>query len=160
MKRTSCLIPLCIVFGVIALKLNAQDLNDEMKKRLRQSLIPPENLSVNPQFQYTPQILPNQDNEVLKVSPTTKLPTKLDRIRILNPPEKYKIYINTTVTNAPPINQLPAGSVRYEYVGKHLEAIPTGGQLVKPSGHDFDPIRNRNRKKQEKTDRLVKAYNR
>lgn len=159
MKNASCLIPLCILFGLIVTELHAQDLNDEMKKRLRQSLITPEKQSGEQQYQHSPQILPEQDKEILKVSPTTRLPTRGDKIQLLNPPEKYKTHINTTVTNAPPINQRPAGSVRYEFVGKNMQIIPTGGQIVKPSGRDFDPIRTRNRKRHERTDRLVKAYN-
>lgn len=160
MKKASCLIPLCVVFGLITSELNAQALNDEMKKRLRQSIIAPENQPGNKPFQHSPQILPGQDREVLKVSPTTTLPSKSNQIQVLNPPEKYKVHINTNVTNAPPINQRPAGSVKYDSDGKHMQIVPNGGEIVKPSGLDFDPIRNRNRRKQERTDRLVKAYNR
>ncbi|WP_298646785.1 hypothetical protein [uncultured Proteiniphilum sp.] len=159
MKTTSYFIPLCVIFGLIVIESNAQDLNDEMKKRLRQSLITPEKQSGYQPLQHAPQILPGQDREVLKVSPTTRLPTKSDQIQVLHPPEKYKIHIETRVTNSIPINQRPAGSVKYEFVGKNMMIIPTAGQRVVPSGHDFDPIRTRNRQRHERTDRLVKAYN-
>ena len=36
------MIILSILYGLIAIESNAQDLNDEMKKRLRQTLISPE----------------------------------------------------------------------------------------------------------------------
>lgn len=159
MKNTSCFIPLCILFGLIVMETDAQDLNDEMKKRLRQSLIAPEKQTGEQQYQRSPQILPGEDKEVLKVSPFTKLPTRGDRIQVLNPPEKYEIHISTTVTNAPPINQRPTGSVKYEFNGKNMQITPTGGELVVPSGLDFDPIRNRERRRHARTDRLVKAYN-
>ena len=93
MKNASCLIPLCILFGLIVTELHAQDLNDEMKKRLRQSLITPEKQSGQQQYQHSPQILPEQDREILKVSPTTRLPTRGDKIQLLNPPEKYKTLV-------------------------------------------------------------------
>lgn len=159
MKNVSCFIPLCILFGLIATETDAQDLNDEMKKRLRQSIVIPEKSTDHQQFRYTPKIPLEEEKEILKVSPFTKLPTKADRIKTLHSPEEYKIHIDVNVTNSIPINQRPAGSVKYEYVGKNLQIIPTGGQIVKPSGLDFDPIRNRNRKKHARTDRLVKAYN-
>lgn len=159
MRNASCFMLMCILFGLIVTETDAQDLNGEMKKRLRQSLIAPEKQPGQQQYQQSPQILPGQDREALKVSPLTKLPTKGDRIQLLNPPEKYKVNIDLNVTNAPPINQRPAGSVRYEFVGKNMQMISTAGERVTPSGLDFDPIRNRNRKKHAKTDRLVRAYN-
>ncbi len=159
MKDTTCLIPLCVLFGLIVTELNAQDFNDEMKKRLRQSIITPEKQSDNQFFQPNPKLLPAQKSDILKVSPFTKLPTKADRFQLLNPPEKYKIHISTTVTNSIPFNQRPPGSVKYEFVGKNFMAIPTGGEIVRPSGRDFDPIRNRIRRREARTDRLVKAYN-
>ena len=34
---------LCILYGLIAIESNAQELNDDIKKRLRQTLISPKN---------------------------------------------------------------------------------------------------------------------
>ena len=148
MNNTSCFIPLCILFGLIVTELNAQDLNDEMKKRLRQSLITPEKQIGGEQHQYAaPQILPGEDREVLKVSPFTKLPTRGDRIQLLNPPEKLEIHIITTVTNAPPIDQRPIGSVRYEFMGKGgMQIISTAGTRPAPSAFDAGPIRKRHKR--------------
>ena len=148
MKTATRFIPLCMVFVLLVTNMYAQDLNDEMKKRLRQSLITPEKQPEHQPLQHAPQILPEQDREVLKVSPFTRLPTKGDRIQLLYPPEKYKIHINTNVTNAPPINQRPAGSVRYEFVGKNMQMISTAGTTPSSGiGIDFGPIRKRHRKK-------------
>lgn len=49
------------------------------------------------------QLLPNQKDEVLKVSPTTKLPTKFDRFILLNPvsPEE-QINLHTDWKNINP----------------------------------------------------------
>lgn len=146
MKNASCLIPLCVVFGLIVTELNAQDLNDEMKKRLRHSIILPEKQPEHTLLHHTPQLLPKQDNDILKVSPFSKLPTKGDRIQLLHPPEEYQIHIYTTVTNSTPINQLPRGSVRYEFVGKNMQMISTAGKMVVPSGSGGGPIRKRHKK--------------
>ncbi len=146
MRNTSCLIIVCIIFGLIAVEVNAQDLRDEMKRRIRQSINTPEK---QPGLQSLPlnyRTKPAQD-EILKVSPFTRLPTRGDRIQILHSPEEYEIHICMTVTNSTPINQLPPGSVRYEFVGKNMQMISTAGKMVVPSGHDRGPIRKRHRKK-------------
>lgn len=137
---------MCIVFGLIVTELNAQDLNDEMKKRLRKSIMAPEKQPGRQPLQRASRLLPEQDNDILKVSPFTKLPTKGDRIQILHPLEEYQIHINTTVTNSTPINQLPPGSVRYEFVGKNMQIISTAGKMVVPSGYGGGPIRKRHKK--------------
>ena len=41
--KPATIIILSILYGLIAIESNAQDLNDEMKKRLRQTLISPKN---------------------------------------------------------------------------------------------------------------------
>lgn len=147
MKNTSCFIPLCILFGLIVTEIAAQDLNDEMKKRLRQSLITPENQPEQQPLQHNPQFQHEQSNDILKVSPFTKLPTKGDRIQLLNPPENYKIEINTTVTNSTPIGVRPRGSVRYEFVGKNMQMIPTAGTRPPSATFDNGPIRKRHKRK-------------
>ncbi|MDO5664254.1 MAG: hypothetical protein Q4G63_03225 [Bacteroidia bacterium] len=133
-----------------------------MKKKLRQSLIVPEQKPMQHKLQQPIQILPQQNQEILKVSPTTKLPTKFDRMQILHPPEKYEIHINFNVTNSMPINQRPAGSVKYEFDGKQMQIRSNAGEIVKPSGKDLDPVRAiqnyKARKRKKKVDRIKKAY--
>lgn len=158
MKYFSVLVPFYILIAMLTTEANAQDFNTELKNNLRRSLITPEKGSSQRQPRQSPQILPEADREVLKVSPTTKLPTRGDRIQILYPPEKYLIHINLQPTNAPPINQRPVGSTRYWLNGNKLEIESTGGERVVPSGIDMDPIRARNRRKQARTDKLMKAY--
>lgn len=64
------IIVLCILYGLIAIESNAQELNDDIKNRLRQTLISPENQSNHNMSNHSP----------LKVSPFTRLPTKGDRM--------------------------------------------------------------------------------
>jgi hypothetical protein len=156
MKNISGFIPFCILFGLIAAELQAQDLNDEMKKRLRQSLTAPEKQPDRPPLKQAPIVQPFQNNEVLKVSPFTKLPTKGDRIRILHPPEESGIHINLSPTNSRPIDMRPPGSVRYEIIGGHMQIISTAG--TRPGGgsitFDTGPIKKRHKKK----DNILKAF--
>ena len=64
------------------------------------------------------QILPQQNQEILKVSPTTKLPTKFDRIQLLNPiPPEQQIHINLNVTNVG-TSQTDRGRIDYS-TGKY-----------------------------------------
>lgn len=144
--------------GLIMSELNAQELNDELKKRLRQSIHTPETRPQIHPLRPETQVLPEQQKEVLKVSPFTRLPTPGDRIKTLHTLEQYKaqtrVSISTTVTNSRPINELPPGSVRYEFVGKNFMMIPTGGTRVVPSGRDSGPIRKRHKKNKN----ILKAF--
>ena len=128
------MIILSILYGLIAIESNAQDLNDEMKKRLRQTLISPE---IQPSHN-----MPN--HSPLKVSPFTRLPTKGDRIVLIEPLDKYQMHLNLDTKT--PINQLPAGSVRYECVGGTMMMISTAGQRVSPSGYGRGPIRKKHKR--------------
>lgn len=75
------LLPFFSIFGVSL--LNAQDINDAMKNRMRESIMTPG----MPLLQQSHQQYPIQLNwdkersEVLKVSPNTRLPTKYERNR-------------------------------------------------------------------------------
>ena len=120
---------------MIATELNAQDLNDEMKKRLRETIISPQNPSDLNTLNHNPQI----DKDILKVSPFTRLPTKIDRIILIEPINKYQMHLN--LNSSTPINQLPPGSVRYEFIGGKMMMISTAGQRVNPSGFGRGPIR-------------------
>lgn len=153
--------------------LNAQEFNDEMKRNLRQSLLVPEQKRQQ-QLRPSLEIAPRYDKERLKISPTTKLPTKFDRIQLLHPPEKYKIYINPTVTN-PGRYQSDKAAIDCS-TGKY-HAVPdagsisqwiqyTGGNYATGSssgkGFDADPIRavqNRKaRKRKEAVRKIKKIY--
>ncbi|MDD4698016.1 MAG: hypothetical protein PHR52_10840 [Fermentimonas sp.] len=156
MNRYIYLISFCVCFGLTTKQLTAQDFNEEIKKRLRQTILMPENLIEDQSFLHPSQPFPNKENnnKVLKVSPFTKLPTKRDRLKILPPPEEYKIHINISFTNSTPINQLPPGSVRYEFVGNNMQIISTAGTMVVPSGNGGGPIR----KRHEKNANILKAF--
>lgn len=81
-----------------------------------------------------------KNQEVLKVSPTTRLPTRLDRFINIDKLSDKEININPLVTNAERYKIIPA----------------------KTSGADFDPVRAiqnyKARKRKKKVDRIVKAY--
>ena len=118
---------MCVVAATAASKLNAQELNDEMKKKLRQSLIVPEQKPPQHPLQQPIRILPQQNQEVLKVSPTTKLPTKYDRIQILHPPEKYEIHLNLNVTNSG-TRQLDRAKI--DYSNGKFNAVPDARSIT------------------------------
>lgn len=149
-KNSFGLFPLYVVLTLLASDAYAQDLNDEMKKRLLESAIKPElNFNFVPEV-HTPKLF-NEQPEVLKVSPYTKLPTRFDRLNLLVPPrQEVQINFNTKV----PINQRPPGSTRFEFVGNRMMIIPTGGQIVTPSGMDSGPIR----KRHKKGENILKAF--
>lgn len=155
----------------IATEASAQETNDEMKRKLRESLIVPE---LNPSKQKIAPIrlqpLQKQD-EILKVSPTTKLPTKFDRIETLHAPEVYKIRLDLTVTNKRDSLVLE----KIDYSSGKLHPIPDprstahftqytgmGGSGIVIVVGDFDPVRavqrHKARKRQEKVNRILKAY--
>ena len=139
----------------------AQDMNDEFKKKLRQSLISPQ-MQHSQQMDYPGQREFEQRQEVLTVSPTTKLPTRLDRFRIVPKLEDKLVRINMNVTNSTPINMRPRGSMKFEFDGRRMNARSNAGEMVTPSGKDFDPVRAfqgyNAAKRQEKVNKIIKAY--
>lgn len=147
MRNVYMTIPLCIIFYIIANELNAQDIKDEMKRRFRQEIIElnnkPEHIPIIQR--HTSKLFSNQNDKVIKVSPYTKLPTKGDRIILLHHPEDNEIHINLTVTNAPPINERPAGSISFQSMGGKMQIISTSGKSITPSGIGA-PIRKRHKK--------------
>ena len=54
--------------------------------------------------------------------------------------------MNLNLDTKTPINQLPAGSVRYEFVGGTMMMIATAGQRVSPSGYGRGPIRKKHKR--------------
>lgn len=139
----------------------AQDMNNEFKKKLRESLISPE-MQQSQQRLYPGQREFEQRQEVLTVSPTTKLPTRLDRFRIARRLEDKEIRIDLNVTNSTPLNMRPIGSVMFEFDGRRMNARSNAGEMVRPSGMDLDPVRAFQRhnaaKRQEIVNRIVRVY--
>lgn len=160
-NKSFCL-SLFFIFGVSL--LNAQDINEALKNRMRESIMTPD----MPSRQLSNQqhlIQLNWDkgrSEVLRVSPNTRLPTKYDLIPI--PPKKEEMKINMQIipANASPINMLLPGSVEYFFDGKRMHIQSNAGKLVVPSGSDFDPVRSfrnmRTEKQRERLQRILKAY--
>ena len=59
--------------------------------------------------------------------------------------------------NAPPINVRPAGSTKFVHDGGRMSVRSNGGEVVNPSGFDFDPVRAiRNRRVEKRRQRLQK----
>lgn len=119
---------MCIIAATAASKLNAQEFNDEMKKKLRQSLTVPEQKPI----QYQPkraniQVLPQDNQEVLKVSPATKLPTKYDKIQVLHPPEEYEVHLNLNVTN---IGTRQLNRAKIDYSNGKFNAVPDARSIT------------------------------
>ncbi|MDD2298275.1 MAG: hypothetical protein PHU69_01415 [Fermentimonas sp.] len=56
----------------------------------------------------------------------------------------YEMHLN--FNSKTPINQLPSGSVRYEFVGGNMMMISTAGQRVTPSGYGRGSIRKRHKR--------------
>jgi len=160
LHRISYSFVLSVLFISMISVTNAQEMKNELKRKLRESLL-------NSKMQRSNQQYPSQNNlhqnqDVLKVSPTTKLPTKLNRFLIIDNVKENEIHINLNVTNSIPINMRPPGSVKYEFDGKKMHIRSNAGEMVKPSGYDFDPVRaiqrHKARKRQEKIDKILKAY--
>ncbi len=138
-RRKTYIFSLLILFISIASTTKAQDMKGEFKRQLRQSLQNSE--MKHSQQMHQPYTLDAQKNqEVLKVSPTTRLPTRLDRFINIDKLSDKEININPLVTNAERYKIIPA----------------------KTSGADFDPVRaiqnHKARKRKKKVDRIVKAY--
>lgn len=138
-NRVTYIFFISTLFISIASFSKAQDMNDEFKKKLRQSLLSPEMQQSHQMYQ------PGQRNfqqspDILTVSPTTRLPTRLDRFINIDKLKNKEININPLVTNAETYKTIPANS----------------------GGHDFDPVRAiqsyKARKRKEKVDKIVKAY--
>lgn len=138
---------MCIMLWFIGMEINAQDIKDEIKKRFRQEIIEfekrSEHLPITPHN--TSKLFSNHNDEVLKVSPYTKLPTKGDRLILLHYPEDQKINLNLTVTNAPPINERPPGSISFQSMGGKMQIVSTSGKSIVPTGIGA-PIKKRHKK--------------
>src|SRR5690554_2462856 len=144
--------------------VSAQELNDELKKRMRESLMTPDMPPLQPlqSHQPVPWDIDRKPDEILKVSPITRLPTKYDRIRLPPRPEELKIKMHIIPTNSPPINMRPIGSVEYVHDAGKMYIRSTAGKLVVPSGGDLDPVRaykhRRTEKQRKRLLRMLDAY--
>lgn len=154
--------------------MNGQEIKDILKERIRKSII----TSGMPPIQNQPFLIEQQRHkeDILKVSPFTKLPTKADRILIMKKQEEMVIRMKNyavnsssnkktiTPTNSSPINMRLIGSAEHVIVGKPWRIYtnpaihPAPGMLVVPSGISFDPTYSREKRRRARTDRLVKAY--
>ena len=161
LHRITYIFCLSVLFISMASITKAQEMRDEFKKKLRESLLHPD-IQHSQQKHQPGQIDFHQNQEVLRVSPTTKLPTRFDRFRIINKLEQKQIKIDLNVTNSLPINVRPSGSVKYEFDGGKMQIRSNAGEVVNPSGQDFDPVRGFQRynakKRKEKVDKIVRAY--
>lgn len=99
---------------LVSENVSAQRTNDEFKLKLKQSL---KSGDLNLKSELKPQSIGIQqyEKEVLKVSPTTQLPTKFDRIEVLHPiPPEQEIHINMTVTNVDTKSQPARSAFNYD----------------------------------------------
>ncbi len=138
--------------------LNAQSLNDEFKLKLRESLINPEKPASQQQQLSTFTIQDQmQKEEVLKVSPYTKLPTKADGFNTQPMPE-MKIHLYLQGTNSIPFNVRPTGSMRYVQNGKGLTLESDAGKAINPSGRSFFPPRTRSPERTRKVKQIIENW--
>ena len=84
-----------LIFISATATLQAQQTGDDFKKKLRESLKINDS-KVNTQLKYKPQAIEQYDSDVLKISPTTKLPTKYDKLLNLPLPLEPNIEMNVT----------------------------------------------------------------
>lgn len=131
----------------------AQSLNDEFKLKLRESLTAPPELPPG-LGSHVPKIEIEPEKKILKVSPTTKLPSKFDKIITIPRPE---IKLNLKTTNSSPYNVRPRGSSEFMFDGRQMRIMSTAGQTVIPTGRNFGSSTKKDRQYQ-KVKKLMKAY--
>lgn len=131
---------LSIIFISMGSITMTQEMKDEFKRKLRESLF---NSEMQPwqQMHQNFQRRFHQRDEILRVSPTLNLPTKLDRILKIGKVKVEEIQIDLNVTKVQPMNIRPYGSVKYEFDGKQMHIRSNAGEVVNPTGQDFDPVR-------------------
>jgi len=122
------LITLCSVTG----NVYSQHTNNEFKLQLKKSL---NGTNIKPELRQLPKSQPLQvrplieESEVLKVSPTTKLPSRYDNIQTLNPvsPEEI-VNMNLRYTNKDYKSQLARSSI--DYSDGKVHAIPDARSIT------------------------------
>jgi hypothetical protein len=127
--KISCFL-LIVLLASIALKLNAQDFNEEFRRRLRQEMIQPEIRPLPQQQQPTfnrPLPQQQQQQEILRVSPTTRLPTRYDRIQTIHQPEQFRVNINLNYTNE---DRSQVARSRIDYATGSFNPIPDSRSIA------------------------------
>ena len=155
-----------LIFISATAALQAQQTGDDFKKKLRESLKIDDG-KVNTQLKYKPQTIEQYDSDVLKISPTTKLPTKYDKLLSLPLPLKPNIEMNVTNRETGPLAD------KIDYSTKKLlpDAVPSSlhSKIIRPIGPsvtigdlDLDPVRAiqayKRQKRQKKIDKIKQAY--
>lgn len=153
MNQLNQLLLTVIILSIYSSSAKAQSLNDEFKMKLRESLTAPPELPPAIRSK-VPNIELQQENKILKVSPTTKLPTKFDKIITTPRPE---IKLNLKTTNSSPYNVRPRGSSEFVFDGRQMRIMSTAGQTVVPTGRNFGSSTKKDRQYQ-KVKKLMKAY--
>ncbi len=110
LHRITYIFLLSVLFISLPNTSNAQELKDELKKQLKQSLLDSDMKHYSQKMYQPNKIKFQNEQEVLKVSPTTKLPTRLDRFPIINSLKDNDLNINLRVTNAESYHTRPAQS--------------------------------------------------
>lgn len=161
MHRITHIFILSVLFLLMASVTEAQEMKDEFKRQLRESLLNSE-MESSQQMHQPRERRFHQRDEILRVSPTTKLPTRLDRILKIGKMKEEEIQIDLNVAKRQPMNIRPRGSVKYEFDGKQMHIRSNAGEVVTPSGQDLDPVRaiqrHKARKRQQKVDKIMQAY--
>lgn len=161
----ACIFFMTSILVIVAENACAQQINDEFKRHLKQSLITND---PNPksEFKHQPIVQPQDEKDKLKVSPTTRLPTRLDKIQLLEPvsPEE-RVNIHLIVTNRK--DSMVLGKRYYSIKGVPESVRYMGGDGgasvgVSVTVGDFDPIRTiqrrKQRERQKKIDKIKQVY--
>ena len=172
MKTDKKLLLLFLLFSLpgIALRVEAQQVGDEFKKKLKKSIKPLESIpipSFSPKNVTVPIELQHKDK--LVVSPTTKLPTIYDHFNEMT---------NDTIRWLENFNPefIVTNSKGTDYTDGKVHSIPDARSIMQNAQYtgvggagivfgdlDLDPVRvykaYKARKRKEKVDKIKRAYN-
>lgn len=140
MHRIIYILFLSVLFISLSSITKGQDMRGEFKKQLRETLLHPEMKHSEQRHHTAKRSFQEKNDEVLTVSPTTVLPTRLTRLLNIDKLKFEQHNISIGVTNAESFKIKPTRS----------------------GGGDFDPLRAiyryKARRRQEKVDKILKAY--
>ena len=103
-----------VLLPFFALNLHAQYTGDDFKRSLKNSIHAADNQSVESELKYQLFQVRQNSNDVLQVSPTTKLPSKFDKIELNEPILPIdRIHLDLNVTNINSESQLERSSIDY-----------------------------------------------
>lgn len=125
---------LSVAFLLVTPLLHAQHTNDDFKRNLRKSLQAPEAPNIKSELKYQPFQVQQNNTEILEVSPTTKLPTRYDKVELheLIPPIE-KLQIDLNVTNVDNRSQLGRSAI--DYSDGKVHAIPDARSISQSVQH-------------------------